>query len=159
MASKALLTPEQYLSTHYEREPEYVHGELVEKSLPTRKHSRVQHRLSVLLDRVGYCCPELRVKLAADLYRVPDFALYESDPAMELPDFPPVLIVEVKSPDDRPADALQKFVEYKTWGVHELWYVDPETEKLYVFDGALREVDRLSLPQFNLTIAAADLFD
>src|SRR5579864_2363713 len=124
MASKALVTPEQYLATHYQREPEYVHGELVEKSLPTRKHSRVQHRLSVLLDRVGFCCPELRVKLADDLFRVPDFALYEVDPSMELPDSPPVLIVEVKSPDDRPADALQKFDEYRAWGVRNLWYID-----------------------------------
>jgi hypothetical protein len=27
MASKVLITPEQYLTTHFEREPELVHGD------------------------------------------------------------------------------------------------------------------------------------
>lgn len=158
MASKALLTPEQYLSTHYEREPEYVHGELVEKSLPKKKHARTQLRVCVLLGSAGFGCTELRVKIADDLYRIPDFILYESEPEGEPPAAPPLLVVEIYSPDDRMRDVTQKLEEYRVWGAQNIWLVDPEARKLSLFDGALREVDRLSLPQFNLTIAAADLF-
>jgi Uma2 family endonuclease len=100
MAGKVLITPEQYLATHFEREPELVHGELVEKSLPKNTHSKTQQRLCVLLDRAGECRPELRMKLAEDLFRIPDFALFEQDPD-ELPESPPLLIVEIASPDDR----------------------------------------------------------
>jgi Uma2 family endonuclease len=158
MASKVLITPEQYLATHFEREPEFVHGELVDKSLPKKKHARTQQRLCVLLDRAGYGCTELRVKLAHDLYRIPDFALYESEPDGELPDTPPLLIIEIASPDDRLTDVKRKLEEYRVWGVTHVWFVEPEEKRLYVYEGELISVAQLELPRFHLTITPADLF-
>ena len=64
MATKTLITAEQYLSTHFEYEPEFVRGEIVERPLPNNTHSKIQQRLSVLLDRTGFCYPELRVRVA-----------------------------------------------------------------------------------------------
>jgi Uma2 family endonuclease len=157
MAGKVLITPEQYLATHFEREPELVHGELVEKSLPKNTHSKTQQRLCVLLDRAGECRPELRMKLAEDLFRIPDFALFEQDPD-ELPESPPLLIVEIASPDDRLRDVEQKLGEYRAWGVAHLWFVEPELKKLYTYDRGLTNVAQLELPRFDLTITAADLF-
>jgi Uma2 family endonuclease len=158
MASKVLITPEQYLATHFEREPELVHGELVEKSLPTTRHSKTQQRLCVLLDRVGHCYPELRLKLAEDLFRIPDFAMFESEPEMQLPDVPPLLIVEIASPDDRLRDVEQKLAEYRAWGVAHVWFVEPELKKLYTYDRGLTNVAQFELSRFGLTITAADLF-
>jgi Uma2 family endonuclease len=158
MASKVLITPEQYLATHFEREPEFVHGELVEKSLPKKKHARTQQRLCVLLDRAGYGCSELRVKLAHDLYRIPDFALYESEPEGELPDAPPLLIIEIASLDDRRRDVEQKLEEYRAWGVAHVWFVEPELKKLSIWNGGLVSVPQLELPKFQLTVTPADLF-
>jgi Uma2 family endonuclease len=158
MASKVLITPEQYLATHFEREPEFVHGELVEKSLPKKKHARTQQRLCVLLDRAGYGCTELRVKLAHDLYRIPDFALYESEPEGELPDTPPLLIIEIASPDDRRRDVEQKLEEYRAWGVAHVWFVEPESKKLYIWNGGLVDVAQFELPRFHPAITPADLF-
>ena len=157
MASKVLITPEQYLATHFEREPEFVHGELVEKSLPKNTHSKTQQRLCVLFDRVGECRPELRMKLAEDLFRIPDFALFEQDPD-ELPESPPLLIVEIASPDDRLRDVEQKLEEYRAWGVAHVWFVEPELKKLYTYDRGLMNVAQLELPQFGLTVTVADLF-
>jgi Uma2 family endonuclease len=158
MASNVLITPEQYLATHFEREPEFVHGELVEKSLPKKKHARTQLRLCMLLGSAGYGCTELRVKLAHDLYRIPDFVLYESEPEGELPDMPPLLIIEIASPDDRPRDVEQKLEEYRAWGVAHVWLVEPELKKLYIWDGGLINVARLELPEFQLTVTPEDLF-
>jgi Uma2 family endonuclease len=157
MASKVLITPEQYLATHFEREPELVHGELVEKSLPKNTHSKAQQRLCVLLDRVGECRPELRMKLAEDLFRIPDFALFERDPD-ELPESPPLLIVEIASPDGRLPDVERKLGEYRAWGVAHVWFVEPELKKLYTYDRGLTNVAQFELPQFGLTITPADLF-
>ncbi len=159
MASKTLITPEQYLAMHFEREPEYVRGELVERSLPTKPHSRVQHRLSLLLDRIGDCYPELRVKLADDLYRVPDFAVYPSEPEGEPTSVPAFIAIEIKSPDDRRPAVERKLDEYAAWGVAHIWFIDPEDKKLFVFDHGLKETASLDLPQFNLIIQPADLFD
>src|ERR1700694_2588792 len=56
MATKALITPQQYLATQFECEPELVHGELAARPLPNLIHGRTQQRLAVHLDSVGYCC-------------------------------------------------------------------------------------------------------
>jgi Uma2 family endonuclease len=157
MASKTLITAEHYLTARFEREPEFVHGELVEKSLPNNHHSKTQQRLCVLLDRVGCCRPELRMKLAEDLFRIPDFALFESDPE-DVPSSPPLLAVEIASPDDRYRDIEQKLGEYRIWGVPHVWFVEPELKKLYTYDRGLVNVAQLELPQFGITITPEQLF-
>jgi Uma2 family endonuclease len=96
------------------------------------------------------------MKLAADLFRTPDFALFERDPD-ELPESP-LLIVEIASPDDRLRDVEQKLEEYRAWGVAHVWFVEPELKKLYTYDRGLTNVAQLELPRFNLTITPADLF-
>jgi Uma2 family endonuclease len=160
MATKALITAEQYLSTHFEREPELVHGELAERPLPTRSHGRTQQRLAVLLDHAGYCCTEVRMRLAEDLYRIPDIAVFEGQgPAEEIPVAPPMLIVEISSPDDRFNDLMKKCEEYRAWGVQHIWLVEPELKRCHVYDnGSLTEVSRFTLPEFSLEIPASELF-
>src|ERR1700733_10639449 len=147
MASKTLITAEQYLATHYEREPEFVHGEIVEKSVPTFSHGRIQLRLGALLSDTGISCAEVRMRLAEDLYRLPDLALFETEPESEVPSSPPLLIVEIGSPDDRIADVEHKLEEYRTWGVKHIWFVEPELKKLYLYDRGLMHVEQLNLPE------------
>jgi Uma2 family endonuclease len=158
MATGALITPERYLSTRFEREPEFVHGELVEKSLPNKKHGRTQLRLCMLLGGAGYGCTEVRMKLAEDLFRIPDFAMFESDPGEGIPESAPLLIIEIGSPDDRVLDIEKKLEEYRAWGVAHIWFVEPELRKLYIYERGLVNVQQLDLPQFNLTIMAPELF-
>jgi len=98
------------------------------------------------------------VKLAHDLYRIPDFALYESEPEGELPDTPPLLIIEIASPDDRRRDVEQKLEEYRAWGVAHVWFVEPESKKLYIWNGGLVDVAQFELPRFHLTVTPTDLF-
>src|ERR1019366_3923365 len=125
MATNALVTPEQYLAANADRETELVRGEIAERPLPTRSHGRTQQRLAVLLDHAGYCCTEVRMRLAEDLYRIPDVAVFEGEgPAEEIPVAPPMLVVEISSPDDRFYDLMQKFDEYRAWGVPHIWLVE-----------------------------------
>jgi Uma2 family endonuclease len=160
MATETLIAPKQYLATHADRETELVRGELAERPLPTRSHGRTQQRLAVLLDGVGYCCTEVRMRLAEDLYRIPDVAVFEgAGPAEEIPATPPTLIVEISSPEDRFEAMFRKLEEYRTWGVPHIWLVEPELKRCHIYEsGSLTEVSRLTLPQFGLDIAAAELF-
>ena len=46
------------------------------------------------------------------------------------------------------------------FSVQNIWLVEPELRRCHVYDkGSLKEVARLSAPQFKLDIAAAELFD
>jgi Uma2 family endonuclease len=157
MASKTLITAEQYLAMHFEREPEFVRGELVERGLPKNPHSRTQQRLAVLLDRAGYCRPELRMKLAENLFRIPDIAVFGSEPP-DIPDQPPFLVVEVNSPDDRIGEVIEKLEEYRVWGVDHIWFVEPDLKKLFVYSNGLIEASQLHVPEFNLSITPEQLF-
>jgi Uma2 family endonuclease len=158
MAAKTLITAEQYLATPFEYEPEFVRGEIVERPLPNKSHSRIQQLLAVLLHRIGFCYPELRMRVAQDSYRIPDISLFEHEPDGEVPASPPLLVVEIVSPDDRHLDLMQKLQDYRAWGVANIWVVDPELKALYVYDGGLIEKQRLELPNFGSSIAPADLF-
>jgi Uma2 family endonuclease len=165
MATKALITSEQYLTTHFEREPELVHGELVERPLPTFPHGNLQLRLGsrLLALQPSYAVftgVEVRVQIAPDVFRVPDIAMWAGpEPPPKLPITPPILVVEVSSPDDRFHDILQKFEEYRVWGVQHIWLVEPELKRCHIYEsGSLTEVSRLTLPQFGLEIAATELF-
>jgi len=159
MASKTLLTPQQYLATSWEREPEYVRGELVERPLPNKTHGRLQLLLCILLGRAGFGCTEVRMRIAGDVYRVPDFALFENEPPGEIPDTPPLLIIEIASPDDRFADLMAKLNEYRRWGVKHLWLIEPGLKELRVYEeGSVKLVDRFEIPEFGLAIERTDLF-
>ena len=158
MATGALITAEKYLASHFDREPEFVRGELVERSLPNLSHSRTQQRLCVLLDGPGYSCINLSLRLAADLIRIADFAMFEHEPEEDLPTSPPLLIVEINSPDDRLSDVERKLEEYRAWGVAHIWIVEPELRELYVYERGLVHVQQLDLPRFNLTITPDELF-
>jgi Uma2 family endonuclease len=165
MATKAFITPEQYLTTHFEREPELVHGELAERPLPTFPHGNLQLRLGARLlalqpSYVVFTGVEVRVRIAPDLIRIPDISMWTGpEPPPVLPDSPPLLVVEISSPDDRLYDLLQKFEEYRAWGVQHIWLVEPELKRCHIYEsGSLTEVSRFTLPQFSLEIAAAELF-
>ena len=81
MATKALITPEQYLATQFEREPELVRGEIAERPLPTFQHGNLQLRLGSRLMALQQSYPvftgvEVRVRIAPDLYRIPDISMW-----------------------------------------------------------------------------------
>jgi Uma2 family endonuclease len=164
MATKALITPEMYLATQFDREPELVHGEIVERPLPNFPHGNLQLRLGSRLMALQQSYPvftgvEVRMRLAADVYRIPDISMWEGAAPEKLPASPPLLVAEVVSPDDRVNDLLQKLDEYHVWGVRHIWLIEPELKQIHVYDnGSLTRVSRLELPQFGFAVTAEDLF-
>jgi Uma2 family endonuclease len=160
-----LITAAEYLTTSYAREPEFVHGELIERSWPTFSHGSVQLDLGSRLHAIGraqglHSALGVRMRLGEDLYRIPDIALWTGpgEPG-QIPTSPPLLVVEISSPDDRLHDLLQKLDEYETWGVEHIWLVEPELKQFHIYDhGSLREVEQLELPQFGFRVTVSELF-
>jgi Uma2 family endonuclease len=96
-------------------------------------------------------------------------ALAESDPTWELSPIPlvPDLVVEVLSPTDSLAAAIQKAQTYLNDGATLIWIIDPDRRAVYVFttSGAkpipMSEEDQLTggevIPGFEILVAK--LFD
>src|SRR3979411_1922281 len=105
MASRLQIAPDEYLSTSYEgTDREYVRGEVVERSIPTYPHGKTQIRLGVRFEHLReshhlFACSETRMRLASDLYRIPDIAVFAgTEPDEEVPSHPPLLVIEIISP-------------------------------------------------------------
>lgn len=128
----------------YERTPalfdrhEYVGGRLIEKILPTWKHSQLQLWIGVLLMKsftglaVG---SELHSKLRENSWRIPDLAVQRRDvmTGEKYAVTPLLLAIEIRSPEDRWSDLLAKFEDYHEWGVPFCWLFDPENERAWTY--------------------------
>lgn len=166
MAAPTLVSPEEYLKTSFDGlDREYVNGELIERSMPTYLHARIQARLIFLFETLGqrlpiFPAPELRLAIGLQrLYRIPDVSVFTGhEPTEPVPSAPPLVAIEILSPDDRLAETLKKFDEYRQFGVAHIWLIDPAEKKFYTFDAnGLHPVPSLNLPQFDFTITFTDL--
>ena len=166
MATQALVAPEQYLEMSFEGiDCEYVDGEVVERRMPTYLHSKVQGLLFVLFWTLGkrypiFPAPELRLAIdPKHRYRIPDVAVFAGqEPTEPVPSTPPLVAIEIVSPDDRLTETLKKFGEYRDWGIENIWLIDPMGTKFYFYDATgLHPTATLQLPQYDFTITLADL--
>src|ERR1700757_2874641 len=107
--AKTQIGVEEYLDLVFEDrpEPDYVHGEVVERTLPTPIHSQIQILLGILFaplsNRVRLILmSELRVLIEPQIFRVVDFAVYRDQrPEGRYATSPAFIVVEILSPDDR----------------------------------------------------------
>jgi Uma2 family endonuclease len=166
MGAKTAISEEQYLHTSFpDLDQEYVDGELVERALPDNLHSNTQALLVYFFMALRntlrvYPRPELRLKIRAGLYRIPDVSVFHpAGPTGHVPDTPPFIAIEILSPDDRLSEVRAKLEEYRTWGVPHVWLVDPHAERMYTCDGGFVEVSTLRVPELGLELKPADIFE
>ncbi|MEO7145633.1 MAG: Uma2 family endonuclease [Bryobacteraceae bacterium] len=162
------ISADQYLETTFPwTEPDYVHGEIVERTLPNRIHSWIQGILVGIFlavepggRRILFPHPELRLRLGPDHYRIADVAVFEGSPPVDLiPSEPAFVIVEIVSPDDRFTDLIQRLDDYRQWGVPHVWLVDPWQKQIHVYGAnGLTQVPELALPTHNVLITPSELF-
>lgn len=162
MAVKSLISIEEYLAMSFEHGREYVRGAIVERGMPTFTHANIEAILSAYFmglrrSRGLFGVPELRVRLSADVVRIPDFSVFEGQPD-EFPSSPPLIGVEISSPDDRLHATLEKLAEYRAWGVRHIWLIEPQLPALYTYDGSLTPVEGFEIPEHGVRISAAEIF-
>ncbi len=164
--TKTLITPEEYLHTSFEGlDREYVDGEIVERAMPTTSHGRLQLRFGKLFDRFEerhllYAMSEVRHRLSENRYRIPDIAVHHGQvPADEVPTEPPLVAIEIVSPEDRLTALLDKLEEYFRWGVAHVWLVDPVRREMAVYDASgFHDVPELTLPEYGISFTPQDVF-
>jgi len=72
---------------------------------------------------------------------------------------PPLLCVEVLSPDDRMVDMQDKIDDYLAMGVPAIWVVNPRSRKAFVVDrGALIPVQVLTVAGTEISVSVDQIF-
>ncbi len=166
MAIKAALSAEEYLRTSFPGvDPEYRDGEIMERSLPTLDHGTTQGSLYSFFkpyrnSHLLFPTVETRLLLRVGRYIIPDVCVFHPmKPSGEVPEIRPLIAIEILSPDDRMSDVRAKLQEYTDWGVPHIWLVDPATRSLYICKDGLHEVPSFHIPEVNLTVTPAGIFD
>lgn len=162
-----LVSVREYLRTSYSPDREYVDGRIVERNLGEKGHSILQMYLGFLfmLNRTAWgieVYPELRTKLRTKLYRIPDVLVVRSGVKFEdVLDQPPLIAIEILSPDDRWNDVLEKVEEYKSFQVENIWIFDPKRQIVWLTDGGtLRKATDgvLTVPETPIRVVLSEAF-
>src|SRR5262245_49869452 len=122
MATGTLVSVNEYLSTSYRPDCDYVDGVLEERNLGEYDHSRLQAKVT------GYflfrerewnvrVVPEQRVQVSPTRFRIPDVCVVLGDPKEQIFRRPPFICVEILSPEDRLSRMQARMTDYLSFGV------------------------------------------
>jgi Uma2 family endonuclease len=155
---------------------ELQRGEIVEMSLPGKLHGFVCANVVAILvlfarqRKKGYVCSNdtgVVVERAPDTVRGPDVMFYEDAKNYEelekkFGKTPPLLAVEVLSPNDRIGKVNRRIKEQLDFGTGLVWVVDPESRNVTVYRpgkgySVLEESEEITgedvLPDFRCRVA------
>ena len=136
-----LVSVQEYLSSDYEPDCDYVDGVLEERNLGEQDHSLFQglivayfvQRRKQLGIRV---LPEQRVQITPTRFRVPDVALVDAANREQIIRTPPLLCIEILSPEDRLNRIRIRAEDFLNMGVPEIWIIDPQNRRCYSYTKA-----------------------
>jgi Uma2 family endonuclease len=161
--STTLVSLQEYLDTDYSPDREYVDGLIVERSVGKRPHSRVQSNFDRFLQNRHsglFVWPEQRVRTTPTRVRIPDICVTTEDPGVDTFVTPPLVCIEILSPEDDTSRTIEKLEEYAAFGVPHIWLVDPRRRKAFVYnDRRLEEVTTGELRAGDIFITLAEVFD
>jgi Uma2 family endonuclease len=162
-----LITLEEYLSTSYEPDLEFVDGVLEEKNMGDYEHGFLQaiithwfvaHRAEWKINVLT----EYRTRTANLSVRLPDICVVrQDDPVERVRVTAPLLCIEVLSPDDRPGRVMSRLNEFVAMGTEHLWILDPSDRSAYTYSRSgmkLLAGTRLGIPDSPIYLDVAAMF-
>jgi Uma2 family endonuclease len=165
--SESLWTVREYLRTSWSPDREYVDGRIEERNLGEKEHSIIQRYLTVLfaIKRAEWgveVFPELRTQTKPTNFRVPDVLVMRAGKKFErYVTEPPLIAIEILSPEDTLRVMQGKAAEYRSFGVENIWIIDPEPRIAYIYTSAgLEEVHtgKLTVPETSIRVVLSELF-
>lgn len=162
-----LVSLEEYLQASYRPDCDYVDGTILERNLGQYEHARLQGLIITALmiherDWHIHVLPEQRVKIREGKYRVPDVIILSEDALRSrVIEQPPLLCIEVLSPEDRLSEITERANDYLTLGVAETWIFDPIQRRVYVYSktGLHENPSDAVLVAGNVQVSASSLFE
>jgi Uma2 family endonuclease len=135
-----LVTVEEYLHTVYEPECDYVDGRIEERNVGEHDHGYLQALLSHLFlsnrkDWGVRAVTDVRTQVKRTRFRCPDVSILRADaPREQIISHPPLIAIEILSPEDRWSRMQEKIDDYVDFGVENIWILDPETRQAWTAD-------------------------
>lgn len=156
----------EYLSTPHRPDVDYINGRLTERNTGNKDHSKLQGEVFAWFrDRRRAlrlaAFPEQRIQVAPTRFRIPDVCVVPlPEPAEQVFTAPPLICIEILSPEDSFPRLQERFDDYLTMGVANVWVLDPASRRgwrvtaeghLEALDGILRTGDaRVAMPIADL---------
>jgi Uma2 family endonuclease len=164
MATTTHIPLSDYLVTSYRPDREYVDGEIRERNVGKWEHARVQALLAVwfgshekewgIVGSVGQ-----RVRASLSRVRVPDVVVLHAGSPPDVLMEPPLLIIEILSPDDSYSDTQERAQDYRDIGVETVWIIDPKTRSGRMCSGSeWTEARRLVVAETPLYVDLDNIF-
>lgn len=159
------MTVQEYLTAPFDGpDRDYVDGEVIERNMGELPHARLQAELLVRLSNLAatiklQVLPEIRIQVSPNRFRVADIAVWGSGPIGERnPAVPPLLVVEILSPEDRLVRLQPKVQDYLSFGVECVWVIDPDERRALNYSpanpgGTLVSELRTEKPEIVLALA------
>ena len=150
---KGEYTLEDYYAIPEERRVELIDGEIFDMSAPSAMHQIILGDLYLQFrqcaDAQGHPCLvflspcDVRLDMDDKTMLQPDLFVLcrEFDLSSRYIDGAPDLVVEILSPSTRSKDMLLKTYKYQHAGVREYWIVDPEGQKVLVYDFSREDLE------------------
>jgi Uma2 family endonuclease len=160
--SATLISVEEYLSSSYEPDCDYVDGVLEERYLGERGHSRLQLVLARYLGNREvewnvWVLPEQRIRVGPRRFRVPDICVISREQEIEeIPTKPPLVCIEILSPEDRWSRVDKRIADFLAMGVERIWVFDPKKREIFEYtkNGRRKVVeDLLEAPPVSIRIS------
>jgi Uma2 family endonuclease len=135
-----LLSIEEYLRTSYHPDADYVDGEIEERNLGEYEHARLQYILATIFGRYERewnvrGLTEQRIYINSSRVRICDLCLISRDAVRErVLRQPPLLCIEILSPEDRLSRAEIVLQDYLNIGVQNIWLLDPIRQAAHIFN-------------------------
>ncbi len=100
-----------------------------------------------------------RTRVSETRIRIPDLVLVSRGPQPDILTDPPLLVIEILSPDDSYSDLQERSHDYRVMGVPTVWIIDPATRTARMCSGdAWIETRRLEAPGTQAYVELDKLF-
>jgi Uma2 family endonuclease len=165
--STTLISLEEYLQTSYKPDCDFVDDHIEERNVGKFDHNRMQ-TLAVawfVTQEKNWgviALTEQRTRVSGRRVRIPDVCLIRAEtPREQVTETPPLLCIEVMSPEDRISRTTKVLDDFAAMGVEHLWIIDPIDRVGYIYQpgGKLQLVtDRLAIPETPIYLDLPTLF-
>lgn len=157
----------EYLATSYRPDCEYVDGRIEERNLGEYDHALLQTLLGQIFmnHRDAWdvlALTDVRVQVKATRFRVPDVTVLRAGtPRERILTHPPLLVIEILSPEDRLSRMTERTDEYLDFGIENIWIIDPSRRLAYRVTRAgleLAPTGEINVPETPIRVVLSELF-
>lgn len=167
MAAGTLISVEEYLKSSYSPDRDYVDGMVEERNLGERDHSDVQSNLVTFFRarrrETGITAfAEWRFQVKSTRFRVPDVIVTRGSPDEQILTTPPLLCIEILSPEDTVVRTNARVQEYLDFGVPVVWIVDPVGRSILIYrrDSVEKATgDSIPVDGTDIMVPFSEIFD